>query len=247
MFKAFTSRFGKSETGEPSARTVEILRHGCAQNVRGSCHLDGRHDSYGTTFLGLQPQKSGGPLLFIDTLTPRVSRAALEEKKTRLSIDFTVTQIPYRGDFLFRRVEKWEGFDALALSVPQELVERQRREYFRVEPKMSAPVHIKIATPMGEEAEVLDISQGGARIRAVEPVPAGEVAEIFLAMPTNPKGWVELKAKVVDSGELPPGVGKPGERRHYIRLQFVNPEPEQTREINQYIVVRQREDLKFLG
>ncbi len=185
--------------------------------------------------------------MVVDTLLPRVSRNALTEGETNITIDFTVAQIPYRGDFVYHGVTQWEGFDALLLSLPTKLTERQRREHFRVEPKIANPIRIRIASPVEGAGEVLDISQGGARIRTVEPVAPGEVAELFLAMPTTPGAWLELKAKVVESGELPKGIGRPGDHRHFIRLQFVNPEPEREREITQYVVVRQREDLKFLN
>lgn len=247
MFKTFANRLTGGGRNEPPAHLVETIRAGCKQGARAICHLQERRDSYATTLLGLTPPKGGVPKLVVDTLIPRVARNALVEGETILSMNFTVSHIPYRGEFVFLGVETWDGFDALTLSLPMALIDQQRREHFRVEPKFANPVHIRIASPVEGEGEVLDISQGGVRIRTIEPVPAGEVAEIFLAMPTTPGAWVELKAKVVESGQLPPGVGKPGDRRHFVRLQFVTPDVEPAREINQYIVIRQRENLKRLS
>jgi hypothetical protein len=239
----------KTLGGAPSfdRSIVDVFQKVCDDNIRTNVILRGRDDSYGAMFVGLKERADEPPHIFVDTFVPRISQSLLEPGKTRMILHFTQNNIPTKAECVFDGPATWEGYDALRLVAPTSLDTQQRREYYRVEPRYSDPVYVKIKQPFLEDADVVNISQGGVYLRTKHRADIGDALELHVAAPTAPECWLGMKATVVAAGDLHNAGRDPNGVRHYMRIMFADPDPELTRAINRYIIGRQREELKMFS
>jgi hypothetical protein len=79
--------------------------------------------------------------------------------------------------------------------------EKEKRKEVRIKKTFTAQYFNK-HTNCWNMTSMRDLSLGGACINSDEELPANDVIDFRLRVPTAPNTWIELKAKVISAGKF---------------------------------------------
>jgi len=216
-----------------------IIKSACDSKKNVEVVIPGARDSFSSFFVGY---RDDGSTFYLDTLIPRPRRDILREGRS-FAILFFLHNIHYQLTAVFAGVENWKGFDSLILKPPLRLENKQKREFFRVEPSLGSPV--KVFVKDGREYEewttALDISVSGVRYRSAHIRPPGEM-KVNLELPGSGVCIQGLTLQIIEQGEIDmSGTGRPLEKPYFARGRFLDMDSRSSDLISRYIMVRQRE------
>jgi hypothetical protein len=187
------------------------------------------------------------PGFYIDLMLPDDYAQSLEPGVTLAVMRFALAGAPHELKAVYAGKEILGGFPSLKFHPPVSVKNLQRREFFRVEPKMSEPVDLAIQSGLNETTNALDISLGGARFRASNKVSQGEAFELTMKIPGAPSSVLSAMAHVRDcvQANMAPRAktGKP----YYVRVEFDGIDDRAAHSLNKYLFNRQREIAFFFS
>jgi c-di-GMP-binding flagellar brake protein YcgR len=129
---------------------------------------------------GDELERDGGGLVVLP-LAPAVGNDMIRTAQ-RVRVEYMYQKVPYHFECRHQGERTDAGSFVHVLSVPDRIGFTQRREMYRVEPPLSAPLSCRITGSEQEEMSVLDIGVGGfsvatsVRLRAGEEIAAIRVA-----------------------------------------------------------------------
>lgn len=242
IFKKKTDRQDLGETGALSARGVIALA--CEHRVAASVKI-GEEESFGTTFVGFD---TDGRYFYTDLLLPRHGEDLMLAGESVAEIVFMHNGVRYSFDSLFEGVDFWEGFDSLKFAMPKSVTAVQRRNDFRVEPRIGEPVLMILLHEGVEVTRAINISAGGARFRTLKPMEPGTEAQVYIKLPGERETML-ISARILDSArvERPASRKNTMVKRYEIRSEFSGAPSSILQAIRRYVVNRQRELINFPG
>lgn len=128
-----------------------------------TAYLDDGQQFFATSIVAVDEADN---LLYLDpSAEPAVNQQALAARQITVVAKLDRVKMQFRLSAL--ATEKHQDRDILCASLPASILRLQRREYFRLEPPLAAPIRCKLAAPQGDaenrifELLLSDISGGG--------------------------------------------------------------------------------------
>lgn len=227
---------------ESSSRAILALA--CKRKEEISVTLKDSNREYRSSFVGM-PEK-GGVFFYIDTLPQDAARKYLTANKSILVGKFDMHDVRYNFESTFADIVKYNGLEALKLKMPSKIGVLQRRQYFRVEPRISDPV--KILLPGGEEATAIDVSTGGASFWCKRYYTEESIIDIQVTLPGE-SNVLHLKFKVIASDKIKESflTRRKSVGPYKVRGRFQNQSNKEIQTIQHYGHARQREVIRVSG
>ena len=221
-----------------------ILALACKRIEELVINIEGSKIGHRSSFVGM-PDKTGA-FFYIDALPQGADRRHLTPDKSLLSGKFDMHDVRYKFKAIYAGLVKYGGFNSLRLKVPDKISVLQRREHFRVEPKISNP--IKIYLPDGEETTAIDVSTGGASFWCKRPYPEGAIVNMRIDLPGETE-ILKLDLNVIASDKVKDSytARKRSIAPYKVRGKFQNPLPKDIQTIQHFGHARQREVIRITG
>ena len=202
-------------------------------------------ETYKTIFVGFDTES---PWFYTDLLMPRYAEDLLTRGESAATFSFLLNGVMCKFDTVFDGVDEWGGFDSLRFHMPSHIKHYQRRDEFRVEPRISEPVMVAVANQDVEAAAVANISVSGVFFNTKNPLDAGFITPVFLKFPDDTP-MLRLNLEVIEAHKTrrPPRHKRAGERVFEIRARFVGITNSAAQLIRRYVTRRQRELLQLLA
>jgi len=246
---AFNSKFGMEDVSPYQVHSrreiIGLLRALQERNQLVSMQADGGADAVVTSILAIDEES--GMLVLDRAPSPVVNRRILasdnvsfETVLDNIRILFFTTKV---GECLF------ENLPALYISIPATLVRLQRREFYRVQTPVAAPLHCTIRIPPDDDSPaggtsvivtLKDISGGGIAIVDEKKLLDNTIGRIYtdcrLALPGGAPLVVALQVR--NSHDLSLASGKSIRK---LGCMFVDPPRAMMTAVQRYITKLERE------
>ncbi|VAX24313.1 hypothetical protein MNBD_NITROSPINAE01-126 [hydrothermal vent metagenome] len=219
-----------------------ILSLACKRKEELVVRIEGSGRIYRSSFLCIPEQLEGH--FCIDNLPQGAARKYLTANKSILSARFDMHDVRYSFKATYAGMVKYNKFDALKVKIPDKIKAIQRREHFRVEPKISNPIKIKL--PDGEESTAIDVSTGGASFWCKHSYPVGTVINVSINLPGEAE-TLKLDFEVIASDKTKESYATRKRKvgLFKIRGKFPNPSQKEIQLIQHFGHARQREVIRI--
>lgn len=187
------------------------------------------------------------PGFYIDLMLPDDAAQSLEPDRTLVAMRFAHAGAPHELKAVYAGKENFDGFPSLRFHPPVSVKNLQRRQFFRVEPKMSEPVDLAIQNGLNETTSALDISLGGVRFRASNKVSQGEAFELTMKLPGAPSSILSAMGHVRDCAQANMAPRAKTGKPYYVRVEFDGIDDKAAHSLNKYLFNRQREIAFFFS
>ena len=227
---------------DTKALVMGVISLACETKTELSIIILGKTDKNRSMFIGLSPTEKS--VFYIDIFGSKAEQSSLEPGKTKFSNNFEISTIQYSFTSTFLAIEKFEGFDSLKIQAPPKIFSEQRREFYRVDPRLSEPVVITLEDKSTFTA--LNISGGGLCFRNDKPIPLGTGMKVKIKLPTVDE-QIESELEVVRI-DMDPITGRSkymAAGRYKIRCRYNGMLNREIQIIQRYIITYQRENLKL--
>ncbi len=238
----FKGSAGKNikQTGEgppDSTAPHSMIPAVCKKKVAVNISVLGTLDSYESQFLGWDEKTYAFYVAPIQTST---ADFALTQGQTSVRFNFTFHNIRRRFRALYAGIWQFNGLDTLRFSVPEQIETVQRREYYRVSPKVNQPVKVQFRYEQMETSEAIDISAGGVSFSFSKRIIPGVKLGLSLDIPNERliKTDVETCGYGVFNGDMEKGSALPS---YKVRTKFSHLNLGDSELIGHYVAKRQRD------
>jgi len=154
----------------------------CEKNVVVNISMLGALDIYESKFLGWDEETYA---FYVAPIKTPMADFALAQGKTSVRFNFTFNNVRHRFRALYAGIWKFNELDTLKFFVPEQIETVQRREYYRVSPKMDQPVKVKFHYERLEASEAIDISAGGVSFSFSKRIMPGVKLGLSLNIPNE--------------------------------------------------------------
>lgn len=237
---------GKNGKASRRPGAISLARHiierACRRSVHTEVTVKGTGKRYGSFFVAMNPARSGE--FYLDALAPHSMHEFLTPGVTVLELDFDIRGTRYQLESLYRGIELYEGFHALRLEIPPAIRETQRREAYRVRPRITDPARLELAN--GEKINLHDISGRGVSFTLDRKIAPGQMLAARLRLPGE-RAPLNLKIEVVaceprNNHGVPVAPGMCLTRGKFAGLSL-----DEERRVYSYVLDRERELLRVFG
>ncbi len=221
---------------------LALLRQLIDQGVLTNVYFDQGASFYLTALLAVNPDFEE---LVIDTAPDQSVQRRLLESRRLVFVAF-VQGVKLQFEAARAEATMYEGRPALRVRLPERVIRMQRREYFRVRPLASRPVHCRVNDAQEKQAttwRVLDISGGGVALacgRDERPFSLGqELPDCVIDFPGEGSIAAGLRVRSIELSQ------REGEQR--IGCEFVSIAPQARLVLQRFINRVEAEQRKAAG
>jgi len=219
-----------------------VVERACRRSVHVEITIKGTDREYGSFFVEISPNNSGE--FYLDALVPHPMHEFMTPNATVLELDFDMRGTRYQCESLYRGIELYEGFHALRMEIPASIRETQRREAYRVRPRITDPARLEFSS--GEKINLHDISGGGVSFTIGRKLSPGQTLAARLRLPGE-RAAVNLKIEVVACEPRSHNGAPAGPGMCLTRGKFAGLSLDEERRVYSYVLDRERELLRVFG
>jgi c-di-GMP-binding flagellar brake protein YcgR len=242
--KISTDTFGHPE--EIKTLLMMALRQKASLTIK----INARGNAFISSIVEI-PSFENPPTLLIDALSPKEGNEQIV-KSEFISAEFSLKEsingylIPYKFTSHLLQLENYQGYPALRISFPKTIKKIQRRMYLRVKPSIKEPIVITLSLGNQDAQEfVYDISGGGLSFYTdlnASVLWTGKLIDsVSFVLPDGTA--ITSKLTVSSFSEKTEVIN--GKHKHFFcSAEFVELTEKSRQNIIQYVMKREREELK---
>ncbi len=240
LLDIFKKRSGSETSPIEEWETRSKIKRCCDNRYTVSVEIDEHAVEFMSIFLECNPDKGW---IMIDRLVPEKGNEYIGKSKS-LRVTFRDNGVIHSFDSRYLGSVSG-GKGGIKIAFPVRIEAAHRREFFRVEPSLKNPVTIHVIVdddpPLEFETAMRDISEGGLSFRVGEETflslkPGRHLKEIRFSLPV--RGTIRTK------GIIRAAYTEENEKIYTCGVEFLELTDSQMNKIYQYVVDRQREELK---
>ncbi|VAX22553.1 hypothetical protein MNBD_NITROSPINAE02-711 [hydrothermal vent metagenome] len=233
------------KTGFNPDSPQELIQRACKLRQPMAITIDGRLTKFRSVFLKID---DNGETFYMGRLDPPVDEGFLAPNRTVTRISFDIYGIGRHFRAVFLGKNRVGNREILKFTVPEEIDTIQRREYFRVRPRLSDPVNVLFQHRESKQVTgAVDISAGGVCFNSPDRITPDVTLPSVIKLPSDYEPFrVKLNTRGVDKLQNP--IYKKGKliKPYRIRAQFKKLVIADLNALDKYIMDRQRDIIKII-
>ncbi len=222
-----------------------LIQYACKLRQPMAITVDGRLTRFSSVFLKMD---DSGETFYMGRFNPQIDDGFMSPNRTVTRISFDIYGIGRHFRAVFIGKERIGSRDILKFTVPEEIDVIQRREYFRVRPRLSDPVNVLFQHRESKRVTgAVDISAGGVCFNSVDRITPNVTLPSVIKLPIDHEHFrVKLSTRGVDKLQNP--IHEKGKivKPYRIRAQFKNLIIADINALDKYIMDRQRDIIKII-
>lgn len=205
--------------------------------------VKGVKETFRSVFVGIEDKS-----FVVDDLMPTPDAGVFLENSTEATLRFITNGVPYKLTAIYAGATKFKSYPSVKFGPITGFQSFQKRKFFRVEPRLDAPVEIYIHGLFNESTTALDVSIGGLRFRSKSIIKAGLILIMDIRLPLVNKTLKEVKFQVLGCGELGSILtSKKAVKPYFVRGTFVGMDKITQAAIERYVFILQRETIQLFS